>query len=85
MTGKTVDLLTLTRPSLVTENQTGRSSQRYRTMIRTLTWISTHIIFVAQVDAADLHLKVFDHLSRQFLHKPVLLLLLWFLWKQKQL
>lgn len=44
--------------------------------------VTTHIIFVAKVDAADLHLQVFDHLSGQFLHEGVLLLLLMFLCKQ---
>lgn len=46
--------------------------------------VNTHIIFVAKVDAADLHLQVFDHLSGQFLHKGVLLLFLSFLCKKKQ-
>lgn len=42
-------------------------------------WTSTYIIFITQVDAADFHLQVLDHLSGQFLHKCVLLLLLRFL------
>lgn len=50
---------------------------------KTLTWTNTYIIFVAQVDAADLHLQVLDHLGGQFLHKRVLLLLCWFLCRSR--
>lgn len=54
------------------------------TSIRIWTWISTYIIFVAQVDAADVHLQVFNHLSGHFLRKRVLLFILGFVWNNKQ-
>lgn len=59
------------------------------TWIRKWTWswtqISTHVVLVAQVDAANLDLQVFDHLGGQFLHKRVLLFLRRFLWKSRKL
>lgn len=43
------------------------------------TEIMTYIILIANVYIGDFHLKVFDHLSDQLLHKGVLLFSLWIL------